>query len=140
MREISAEPEPPELTQWRAAFQSDINFGYKLIHSELLLTIKTALLAEQRGLCAYTGIGIIQDNSHIEHLNPQDFCKRGEDLEYANLVACYPGPNAQYVSFGAVRKANWPAPEQRHLFVSPRSRGCETRFAFNLRGEIAAAT
>jgi hypothetical protein len=35
-----------------------------------------------------------------------------------------------------VKKGNWPSPAEQHLFVSPRSMGCEARFLFNLRGEI----
>ncbi|MCI0376292.1 MAG: TIGR02646 family protein [Gemmataceae bacterium] len=127
------------MTQWRAQSQADINFGYDLMPVELRATVKVALVREQRGLCAYTGIGIDSNNSHIEHLTPQEHCQNGEDVSYANLVACYPSPNSGYVAYGAHKKANWPSPDERHLFVSPRSQGCEDRFAFNLRGEMAAA-
>ncbi len=41
--------------------------------------------------------------------------------------------------FGAIRKANWPSPADRHLFVSPRSEGCESRFFFSIRGKISVA-
>ncbi len=78
--------------------------------------------------------------SHIEHLVPQDHCQRGqEDVAYGNMVACYPAPNSAYVPFGALRKANWPSPAEQHLFVSPRSAGCERRFTFNIRGKISVA-
>jgi uncharacterized protein (TIGR02646 family) len=139
MREIEGRPEPAALSAWRAAAQNDINFGYNLMPGELRAAVKAALVEEQRGLCAYTGIGIVSESSHIEHLNPQQHCERGEDVAYANLVACYPGPNDPYVPFGAHKKANWPTPAERHLFVSPRSRGCEARFLFNLLGAISAA-
>jgi uncharacterized protein (TIGR02646 family) len=138
MREINAQHEPAALTEWRAASQNDINFGYNLMPGELRTVVKAALVTEQRGLCAYTGIGIDSNNSHIEHLNPQVHCERGEDVTYFNLVACYPAPNAPHVPFGAIRKRNWPTPPERYLFVSPRSKGCEKRFRFNLRGVISA--
>ena len=56
MREISPRAEPVAFTEWRAGSQNDINYGYDLIPGELRGDIKDALIAEQRGLCAYTGI------------------------------------------------------------------------------------
>jgi hypothetical protein len=72
MREISPRAEPLKFTEWRAGSRKDINYGYNLIPSGLRGDIKDALIGEQRGLCAYTGIGINADRSHIEHLLPQD--------------------------------------------------------------------
>jgi hypothetical protein len=53
------------------------------------------------------------------------------------MVACYPGPDSGHVPFGAHRKKDWPSRAELHLFVSPRSVGCEARFLFNLRGQIS---
>lgn len=71
MREISPQAEPQAFAEWRAGSQHDINYGYGLIPSELRGAIKAALLAEQRGLCAYTGIGIDARRSHIENFRTQ---------------------------------------------------------------------
>ncbi len=140
MRSISPRPEPVSYMYWRAASQNDINYGYDLIPGDLRAEIKDALIAEQRGLCAYTGIRIDASDSHIEHMLPQAHCQRGQgDVDYHNMAACFPGPNSGYVPFGAVRKGNWPSPAEQYLFVSPRSPGCESRFAFNMRGKISAA-
>jgi len=140
MREISPGVEPVAFTEWRARFQNDINYGYDLINRELRAVITDALIAEQRGLCAYTGIRINAARSHVEHLLPQTHCHRGqEDVEYANMVACYPAPNSGYVPFGAHLKADWPSRAEQHLFVSPRSAGCEKRFMFSIRGDISVA-
>ena len=78
MRTIEARPEPLAYAQWRAASQGDINYGYDLIPAELRVQLKAALIAEQRGICAYTGIGIDATHSHIEHLAPQAHCVQGE--------------------------------------------------------------
>lgn len=140
MRAISPRPEPASFTNWRAASQNDINYGYDLIPGDLRAAIKDALIAEQRGLCADTGIGIVAGRSHIEHLLPQAHCEPGgEDVDYHNMVACFPGPNQGYVPFGAVRKGNWPSPAERFRFVSPRSAECESRFRFSIRGKISVA-
>lgn len=139
MRTISPRPEPVNFTNWRAASQNDINYDYDLIPGDLKAEIKDALIAEQRGLCAYTGLRIDASHSHIEHLLPQAHCHEGEDVEYRNMVACYPGRDQGYVPFGALLKADWPSPAERHLFVSPRSPDCETRFLFSIRGKISVA-
>ena len=57
MRWIRKLPEPHALTQWRARYSSDINFGYDLLRSsqETIRTVTDALLREQGWLCAYTG-------------------------------------------------------------------------------------
>src|SRR4051794_38806792 len=78
MRTIDAQPEPAAYTEWRAASQADINYGYDLIPGELRGQLKAALIAEQRGICAYTGIGINAAHSHIEHMIPQAHCVQGE--------------------------------------------------------------
>jgi uncharacterized protein (TIGR02646 family) len=138
MRTIDVRPEPAAYAEWRSASQADINFGYDLIPGELRGILKAALLEEQRGICAYTGIKINLEHSHIEHMIPQAHCVQGEgDVAYSNMVACFPGPDDGYVPFGAVFKANWPSPSEQHLFVSPRSPGCEERFHFSLRGVIS---
>ena len=62
MREISPRDEPAAFTEWCAGSQNDINYGYDLIPGELRAEIKDALIAEQRGLCAYTGIRIDADS------------------------------------------------------------------------------
>lgn len=138
MRTIDARPEPAAYTEWRAASQADVNYGYNFIPKEVREQLKATLIAAQRGLCAYTGIGINSTHSHIEHLIPQTHCVQGEgDVDYNNMVACFPGPEDGYVPFGALFKANWPPPREQHLFVSPRSPGCEQRFHFSIAGTIS---
>ncbi|MCA9182201.1 MAG: TIGR02646 family protein, partial [Planctomycetales bacterium] len=135
MREISGGSEPPALTQWKLGTPG---VGYGDLPSELRDLLKRSLIDEQRELCAYTGIRIGIESSHIEHLTPQSHCVSGQDVSYRNLVACYPAPGVS-AEFGAVRKANWPSPAQQHLFVSPRSSECEARFSFDTTGRIQAA-
>ena len=139
MREIdSGLVEPVALTQWRAEWQGHIDFGYGKMGKEVRDQIKALLLVGQRGLCAYTGIGVTVDRSHIEHLLPQTQGTKGiEDVTYSNMVACHPAPNSGHVPYGAKEKDDWPAPAEWHLFVSPRSAGCEGRFLFNIQGRIS---
>jgi uncharacterized protein (TIGR02646 family) len=139
MREISRQDEPVRFTEWRAGSQNDINYGYDLIPSAIRNEIKDALISDQCGLCAYTGIGIDASRAHVEHLLPQTHGRRGQDdVAYGNMVACYPGTGRLYVPFGALLKASWQSPAEQHLFVSPWSAGCERRFTFSLRGKISS--
>jgi uncharacterized protein (TIGR02646 family) len=140
MRQISPRHVPAMFTEWRAAWHNDINYGYELVDAALRAVIKDALIAEQRSLCAYTGLRVDASSAHLEHLLPQDHCTVGqEDVDYRNMVACYPGPNAGFIPFGATRKADWPSRAEQHLFVSPRSAGCESRFIFSIQGKIRPA-
>lgn len=139
MRWIQKHPEPNALTEWRARYRSDINFGYNLLRSspDVVRTVTEALLGEQGWLCAYTGIRIDPNRCHIEHLKAQAHCSPEETVFYGNMVACYPSPNPlRKTPYGAEQKANWPYPSEQHLFLSPLDPSCEARFVFNLRGEI----
>lgn len=148
MRRINKRSEPSELGEWRASAQADpnqagINFGYDALrqNTATITAVTVALIAEQGALCAYTGRRIAPEQTHIEHITPQFHCLRGEDVDYTNLVACWPAPNhPSEPTYGARRKGSWPAPNQRALFVSPINPGCEERFRFNLKGEISAAS
>ncbi len=139
MRHIQKKNEPQRLTQWRAAHQSDPNFGYHLIEADLRREIRQALVAEQGGLCAYTGRRIDEASCHIEHPKPQVHCMKGEDVSFANMLACVPAPNAPGLPYGAHKKGSWPNTTEEALFVSPLRPGCEERFSFPLNGEIKAS-
>jgi uncharacterized protein (TIGR02646 family) len=137
MRQIRNDPEPADFTEWK---KRTPGVGYAQVSAKIGESIKTVLVAAQRSLCAYTGVRIEVGSSHIEHLFPQEHCTAGEALDFTNMAACVPAPGAGYLPYGAVRKDDWPPEAERHLFVSPRSPGCESRFKFNLRGEIFEAT
>jgi uncharacterized protein (TIGR02646 family) len=138
MRHIQKKNEPQSLTQWRAAHQNDPSFGYLLIDTSLRREIRQALVAEQGRLCAYTSRRIDEANCHIEHPKPQTHCVNGEDVSFANMLACVPAPNAPGLPYGAHKKGSWPDATEEALFVSPLRPGCEERFSFTLNGEIRA--
>jgi uncharacterized protein (TIGR02646 family) len=140
MRRIKKRIEPRHLTEFQKANERDPNFGYDLIDSALRSEICKSLVAEQRGLCAYTGLRIDVTSCHIEHLKAQDRCTKKEAVSYKNMVGCYPQPNfGSDLPYGAHKKGSWPSEGQDNLFISPLSPGCEQRFSFNFRGEITAA-
>jgi uncharacterized protein (TIGR02646 family) len=136
MRQIRKQAQPPTLTEWIAANQSGENCSYHSVSGELRKAIREALVAEQRGLCAYTGRKIDAESCHIEHLKPQVHCQHLEDVTYRNLVAAVPQPNTPRLPYGAHLKDNWPSNDEAALFVSPLQDGCSARFSFSFKGEI----
>lgn len=139
MRQISKGTEPPVLTAWKAENRAHPNYCYGSLTAGHREAIRKALVAEQRGLCAYTGRRIDVTSCHIEHLRPQTHCEPGEDVDYRNLVAGVPEPNTKHkLPYGAHRKDDWPAVAEEHLFVSPLAAGCRDRFSFRLNGEVKA--
>jgi uncharacterized protein (TIGR02646 family) len=139
MRQIIKNAEPTVLIAWKAANRSLPTYCYGSLSAAHRQALRTALVAEQRGLCAYTGRRIDIDSSHIEHLRPQTHCATGEDVDYRNLVASVPAPNTPQLPYGAHKKDHWPSIADEHLFVSPLSGGCDVRFLFKLNGAVEAA-
>jgi uncharacterized protein (TIGR02646 family) len=126
---------------WCAAVAGTAKEDYREIPRAEKQVLLTALLAEQGALCAYTMRRIDQGSSHIEHIKPESLCRQdavGSDLDYGNLVACFPrkGLPAKY-RYGAQQKDNW-WDHGGALFVSPLQPVCEKRFRFDFDGTVIA--
>lgn len=134
MRRITKTHPPQELNAWSEA-NREINHTYRdLRGTEAHDALKSKLLQEQGWLCAYTGRSIDNHSSHVEHVKPQCKCVEWEDVEYRNVVACFPADGGDVShGYGAPVKANW-WDEQR--FVSPLSEDCERRFRFVWSGHV----
>ena len=140
MRQIQKKNEPKRLTEWRIRYKAGPNFNYKLMRGDAAVTreVEESLLDEQGALCAYTGRAIDKDAFHVEHLKPQTHCGKGEDVDYKNMVACYPSSKATVEApYGAHQKKSFPSPAETHLFVSPLDANCESRFRFSYSGKVA---
>ena len=132
MRAITKGAQPHELIRWRAdnaALPQNLIYGAGAFPGE---AVRNSLLAEQLHLCAYTmrqlktaaqcqvqGLDT-RASCHIEHFLPQ--CRKvpGEDIDYQNMVACFP-PSQSNVAcdFGAHAKADFDP--SNGGFVSPLS-------------------
>ena len=126
---------PPKV--FRAWFEEnkDLDCSYDaLVGKPAHVELKMHLIKEQGFLCAYTGHEVDENNSHVEHLKPQNECVGNEDIEYRNMVACFPynGGDLSY-GYGAPIKGGW---WDETLFISPLSSKCERRFAFSWSGRI----
>jgi uncharacterized protein (TIGR02646 family) len=134
MRKIVKTHAPKELIKW-CEENKDINHTYEsLLGTEAHQALKAKLLKEQGNLCAYTGRKIESKSSHLEHVKPQNKCTDREDVDYRNIVACFPssGGDKSY-GYGAPVKAGW---WNEAFFISPLSDECERRFRFVWSGHV----
>ena len=144
MRKIVKTHAPKTLREW-CSVNKNLNHSYDdLRGSQAYKDLKEKLLDEQGKICAYTGRTIsfpidsdhlnVSGNWHVEHLKPQNQCDEWEDVEYRNVVACFPadGGDTSY-GYGAPVKGGW---WDETLFVSPLSDDCERRFRFSWSGHI----
>lgn len=134
MKKIVKTHTPQQLRDWCEA-NKELNHTYNdMIGTEAHQALKNKLLEEQGRICAYTGRSIDSETSHIEHLKPQNQCAEWEDVDYRNVVACFPadGGDTSY-GYGAPVKGGWW--DEDH-FVSPLSDDCERRFRFSWSGHV----
>ncbi|WP_050525665.1 retron system putative HNH endonuclease [Pseudorhodobacter aquimaris] len=134
MRRIVKTHSPQELQSWKDE-NRDINHTYRdLLGTQAHGALKSKLLDEQGWLCAYTGRSINSDSSHVEHVKPQCECAEWEDVEYRNVVACFPadGGDSSH-GYGAPVKGGW---WDVDLFLSPLSDDCDRRFRFVWSGHV----
>lgn len=138
MKRIVKRQEPVALREWREANAGiPENLHYK--HGGWpSAAIRTALTQEQGYLCAYTMKRISgNQDCHIEHIMSRDQCRQDwpeGEVDYRNLVACYPGNGA--CPYGARQKDNHPINQTN--FVSPLSADVEQRFRYSSNGDISA--
>ena len=133
---------PHGYAQWCRSVADTDKSRWSEVPSGVKGPLLDALVSEQGQLCAYTMRRIERNSSHIEHIKPQSRCRAelpGSDLNYGNLVACFPadGMRQQY-RYGAQKKDNWWVHDGAE-FLSPLQPQCEQRFRFDLTGEVVAA-
>jgi uncharacterized protein (TIGR02646 family) len=134
MRRITKSHAPKKLQDW-CDDNKDLNHSYTdLLGTKAHAALKEKLLGEQGALCAYTGRAITDETSHVEHIKPQNKCAEWEDVEYRNVVACFPadGGDTSY-GYGAPIKGGW---WDAAKFISPLEDDCERRFRFAWSGHI----
>jgi uncharacterized protein (TIGR02646 family) len=110
-----------------------VNYNFGSLQNPEKGDLHKALVEEQGALCAYTMKRISLSSSHLEHIFPQHLCARGQDLDYMNLLACF--PRESQCGFGARKKDDWW--ENAGVdFVSPLNDSCELKFCYGIGGEI----
>lgn len=113
-----------------------INCRYEQLTKEVRAEVEEALLKDQGFLCCYTGIQISKRTCHFEHLKPRWVSRLDkddhDDVKYENLLAAYPSGSC---SFGARSRDDW---YDMDLFVHPLMKQCDSKFVFDLDGNVEA--
>lgn len=157
MRFIQKQDEPPRsIQEWlQEQLPVGLNLDYRNFNDKP--SLRQELIAEQFGLCAYTGTpiddrlgGYSDENfafqAHIEHVKPRAVCRaelegRGgkygrdlcEDMDHRNLVAALEvkrKPPTRSEIFGAAAHGDEILP------VTPLQSDCEEKFRFDDNGGI----
>lgn len=133
---------PEEYAQWCQKVANTEKADFNEIPSDEKQALLNSLMMEQGFICGYTMKRIDKSTSHIEHIKPQSRCRkdqRGSDLEYNNLIACYPlnGMKKKY-RFGAQQKEDWWENDGKE-FLSPLDQRCEIHFHFDLEGKVTSS-
>src|SRR5437773_9855241 len=131
MKYVRKAGSPYSYRTWCNHVRGTANENYSSLQNPQKRNLHHALLREQGCLCAYTMQRIDENSSHIEHIRPESVCRAeriGSDLDYTNLVACFPrdGMRRRY-RYGAQWKGDWWQNDGTE-FVSPLIQNCETRF------------
>jgi uncharacterized protein (TIGR02646 family) len=130
---------PLEYRAWLLTVRATNKEDYREMPREVKSVVLEALVDEQGQLCAYTMRRIDANMSHIEHVKPESLCRldaRGSDLDFANMLACFPREGMpRFCRYGAQKKEDW---WNAALFVSPLSPTCERMFRFKRDGTVSA--
>lgn len=133
MKRVIKGTEPASFTEWKVLANEEWSPTYSDLRQPEKKELHTSLLTEQGYACCYCGDRITLDSSHIEHFRPQkDFGHL--DLEYANLHASCQGETETPKPSHCGHSKGSDFCEDSH--ISPLEDDCESRFRFNLLGEI----
>lgn len=142
MKQIKKTVAPDEYIEW-CNTQNDlgVNFNFKSLPNPLKRNFHKFLLVEQGFICGYTMKRVNLYISHLEHIKPQHICLKegqGKDLDYYNLIACFPKDGMKTANrYGAQAKDKW-WENNGADFLSPISNACELKVTFNMNGEISS--
>lgn len=132
---------PHPYANWCASVDGTAKSDWRELGAAQKEPLLAALIAEQGALCAYTMRRIDSKSAHVEHIKPESVCRKeepGSDLDYTNLVACYPRKGMlKRCRYGAPKKDKWWVNDGEE-FISPLHPACEKRFRFDEEGAIAA--
>ena len=93
MKHIQKAGAPRGYSQWCANVAGTNKADYRELPATEKQALLAALIIEQGALCAYTMRRIGADSAHVEHIKPESRCRADQpesDLDYGNMVACFP--------------------------------------------------
>jgi len=128
--------EPEEFITWKLLSNDDWQPAFGNIPGEVKNVLRSALMAEQGGICCYCERRLSAEDSHIEHLRPQSD-PMVDPLDFGNLLcSCQNQIRRGTPRHCGTLKDDWNEPE---MMVSPLDPNCESRFAYDGDGVIRPA-
>ena len=139
MKRIIKNAEPEDFVRWKTAHPTA---KYADLRRERFFpgaanaknALRTALIAEQKGLCCYCESKIVSSDFHIEHFKPKDPALFPHlQLEYSNLHAsCHAEPIGGSDECCGHNKKN----EFNNDLISPLEADCGSHFEYDTTGAI----
>lgn len=137
MKCILKQEQPAEFANWKSTYPyacyADLGRDHVYPGAQAArLSLRSSLLAEQRGLCCYCESRIDDGDFHVEHFRPR--CSYPDlQLDYANLHACcHKMPSGHVEEHCGHKKADVFCRE----LVSPVERNCASHFRYDCMGGI----
>lgn len=127
MRHIAKGQEPQELSIWK---RKNSDKTYKDLEDNAKSATKRALMKEQGFICCYCERELRENDSHIEHIEPQKLAPQ-KDLDFDNML-CSCQAEGEPLHCGHA-KGNW---FDKNMFISPLADDCGECFAFDHSGAI----
>jgi uncharacterized protein (TIGR02646 family) len=132
MRHIQKNEEPQSFAEWKAIESQTPNCTYENLKNPQKRDLHEALLQEQGYLCCYCEMQIERQDSHIEHVKPQNLYTE-LSLDYFNMLASCQGENTPPLKKSihcGQKKGN------ELLKISPLDPNCTEFFRYTEAGEI----
>jgi len=136
MKHITKKSEPIEFSDWKALANEDWQPTFSSLSGQIKDSVTTALMKEQGYICCYCERRLQENDSHIEHFNPQKdhSC---DPLDFDNMLcSCQNQLDKGEPRHCGNLKGCWFDPI---LLVSPFDFNCESKFSYTADGEISPA-
>jgi uncharacterized protein (TIGR02646 family) len=135
MKYIVKQAEPNALTEWKALANENWLRTYDTLSGSVKKAVKDALIAEQGGICCYCERELHDEDSHLEHFQPQHD-PNVDPLDFSNLLcSCQNRLNKGEPRHCGNLKGDWFDPL---LLISPLQADCASHFVYYGDGRIQA--
>ncbi len=132
MKHIVKGEEPEELVTWKALANEDWQPTYADLQNPEKEAVKKSLMAEQGYICCYCERRLLDDDSHIEHLQPQSDATV-DSLDYGNMLCSCQNQIKQ----GDPRHCG-NLKSSHSIPITPFDVDCKNQFTYTHDGEIQA--
>ncbi|MBC2698059.1 MAG: TIGR02646 family protein [ANME-2 cluster archaeon] len=136
MKHIVKVQDTPLFDEWKALDDYEWKKTYDDLVNPEKKEVKDSLMKEQGYICCYCERRLTNDDSHIEHFNPQSN-NSVDTLNYTNMLcSCQDQLKKGEPRHCGISKGTW---FDKDLLISPLDSNSEGRFAYTADGKIQPA-